>query len=200
MLTAPRPALAGATLVLLLNLLAITASLYARYAEQRLDRLPDERAARASTLAATLAPWSAPYHALRGWIHGESGDFAAADAAYTAALRRAPADALLWAEYALVRCRNRVFDGRTTLATGRALALAPTSPAVRQGISRMALSYWHFGDPALREFWRQSLRWELDHNRATFLATLDREGYRATFCAWHAAELGEKSWCAGQAP
>lgn len=194
------PALAGAALVLLLNLLALTASLYGRYAEQRLDRLPDERAERAATLAATLAPWSARYQALRGWIHGESGDFTAADAAYAAALRRAPADALLWAEYALVRCRNRVFDDRTTLATRRALTLAPTSPAVRQGISRMALSYWRFGEPELRDLWRQSLRWELDHNRATFLATLDREGYRATFCAWHAAGLGEAAWCEGRAP
>jgi hypothetical protein len=199
-LKSPKPALAGAALVLLLNLLALTASLYGRYAEQRLDRLPDERALRASALAATLAPWSAPHQALRGWIHGESGDFATADRAYTIALSRAPADALLWAEYALVRCRNRVFDGRTTLATQRALALAPASPAVRQGVSRMALSYWRFGDAELRELWRQSLRWELDHNRATFLATLDREGYRATFCAWHAAGLGEEPWCGGTAP
>jgi len=195
-----RPALAGAALLLLLNLSALVAGAYGRYAEQRLDRLPDERAARAGTLAATLAPWSAQGLALKGWIHGGSGDFATADAAYRAALRRAPADALLWAEYALVLGRNRVFDQRLTLATRRALELAPASPAVRQGIARMALSYWRFADTPVRELWRQSLRWELDHNRAAFLQSLDREGSRGTFCAWHAADLGEQPWCRGQAP
>jgi hypothetical protein len=195
-----KPALAGAALLLLLNLLALTAGAYGRYAEQRLDRLPDERAARAAALAASLAPWSARPRALSGWINGESGDFAAADAAYVAALRRAPGDALLWAEYALVLGRNRAFDERMTLATRRALALAPTSPAVRQGVSRMALAYWRFGSAELRELWRQSLRWELDHNRATFLQALDQGGHRRLFCASHATELGEEPWCRGEAP
>lgn len=195
-----KPALAGAALLLLLNLSALTAGLYGRYAEGRLDRLPDERAARASTLGARLAPWSAQFLALRGWIHGQSGDFASAEAAYAAALRRAPADALLWAEYALVLGRNRAFDERLALATRRALELAPASPAVRQGIARMALSYWRFGAPPVRELWRQSLRRELDHNRAAFLESLAREGYRGTFCAWHAADLGEEPWCRREAP
>jgi hypothetical protein len=190
-----KPALAGAALLLLLNLLALAAGLYARYAEQRLDRLPDPRAARASALAAGLAPWSAPARALQGWIGGESGDFEAADAAYAAALRRAPADALLWAEYALVLGRNRVFDARMEQATRRALALAPTSPAVHQGLARMGLSYWRFADPPVRELWRRSLRWELDRDRAAFLLALEREGYRGTFCAWHAGDLGEAAWC-----
>jgi tetratricopeptide (TPR) repeat protein len=194
-----KPALAGAALLLLLNLLALAAGLYARYAEQRLDRLPDARAARASALATGLAPWSAPTRALEGWIHGESGDFEAADAAYVAALRRAPADALLWAEYALVLARNRVFDARLEHATRRALALAPTSPAVRQGLSRMGLAYWRFAEPPVRELWRQSLRWELDRDRAAFLLALDREGFRGTFCAWHAEDLGEAAWCRGAA-
>jgi hypothetical protein len=190
-----KPALAGAALLLLLNLLALTASLYAYFAEQRLDVLPDLRATRASAHATWLAPWSARYRALRGWVLANSGDFAGADAAYLGALKLAPADSLLWAEYALVLGRNRIFDERLTLATTRALALAPASPAVRQGVSRMALSYWRFGSPELRELWRQSLRWELDHNRASFLNALDREGHRRAFCANQAAELGEQAWC-----
>lgn len=195
-----RTALAGAAGVLLLNLMALAATLYAGYAERRLDRLPDERAARAGALAAALAPWSATHHALAGWIHGGSSDVEAAEAHYAAALRRAPADALLWAEYALVLCRNRAFDDRLTHVTRRALALAPASPAVRQGVARMALAYWRFGDEELRDLWRQSLRWELDHNRAVFLQALERDGGKRAFCAWQAAELGEQAWCAGAAP
>ena len=192
-----RPAaLAAAALLLLLNLSALAAALYAHFAEQRLDALPDERAARASTLAAQLAPWSATHRATQGWILGDSGDFAAADAAYQHALRRAPADALLWAEYALVLGRNRVFDQRLTLATQRALALAPSSPAVRQGISRMALSYGLFAEAPVREIWRQNLRWELDRNRATFLYAVTQDGYRRAFCIQYAADLGESAWCA----
>jgi hypothetical protein len=196
----PRAALAGAALLLLLNLLALTASLYGDYAERHLDRLPDERVERAGAFAVALAPWSASRQALQGWIQAESGNFAAADAAYVRALRRAPADALLWAEYALALARNRMFDERLHQATDRALALAPTSPAVRQGVSRMALTYWRFGSDPLRELWRQSLRWELDHNRTTFLQSLDREGYRRAFCADQAEGFNEQAWCAGAPP
>ncbi|MGQ0586160.1 MAG: hypothetical protein ACT4PK_03030 [Gammaproteobacteria bacterium] len=193
----PKPALAGAALLLLLllNLLALAGATYHRFAEQRLDLLPDERATRAAAHAAALAPWSAPYRALQGWIHGESGDFAAADAAYVGALRLAPADALLWAEYAQALGRNRMFDQRLALATRRALELAPASPAVRQGVAYMGLGWWRFGDAELRELWRQSLRWELDHNRDAFLHALGRDGHKRVFCASHAAELGEESWC-----
>jgi len=196
----PKPALAGAALLLLLNLLALAASVYAEYAEQRLDRLPDEPAQRAGALAVALTPWSAPRQALHGWILADSGDFPAADAAYRKALRRAPADALLWAEYALALARNRMFDARLLLATQRALALAPTSPAVRAGVSRMALTYWRFGSEPLRELWRQSLRWELDHNRSAFLQAMDRDGYRRAFCLDQAAVFNEQAWCAGAAP
>jgi len=196
----PKPALAGAALLLLLNLLALTASVYGDYAEHRLDRLPDESAERAGALAVALTPWSAPRQALHGWILAESGDFAAADAAYRQALQRAPADALLWAEYALALARNRMFDERLDLATARALALAPTSPAVRQGVSRMALTYWRFGSDPLRELWRQSLRWELDHNRTEFLQAMDREGYRRAFCLQQAEVFNEQAWCAGASP
>jgi hypothetical protein len=196
----PRPALAGAALLLLLNLLALAASVYAEYAEQRLDRLPDEGAQRASALAVALTPWSAQRQALHGWILAESGDFTAADAAYRQALAAAPADALLWAEYALALARNRMFDERLHLATSRALALAPTSPAVRQGVARMALTYWRFGSAPLRELWRQSLRWELDHNRTAFLQAMDRDGYRRAFCLDQAAAFNEQAWCSGAPP
>ena len=192
----PKPALVGAALLLLLNLSSLAAALYANFAEQRLDLLPDLRASRASALAAALAPWSATHRALHGWVLGDSGDFESAQAAYLGALRRAPADALLWAEYAQVLGRNRVFDERLTAATQRALALAPASPAVRQGISRMALAYGLFGEGPVRELWRQNLRWELDHSRETFLHTVQQDGYRRAFCLKYAPDLGESAWCA----
>ena len=102
---------------------------------------------------------------------------------------------MLWAEYALALTRNDVFDERLTLATRRALELAPSSPAVRHSVSRMALSYWRFGSTELRELWQQTLRWDLDHNRDAFLQDISLEGWRAAFCAQHAATLGEEVWC-----
>lgn len=195
-----KPALLGAAVLLLLNLLALAASMYGDFAERGLDRLPDDSVDRAGVLAGTLAPWLAPHHARRGWIAAESGDFPAADAAYLKALRRAPADALLWAEYALALARNRMFDARLLLATRRALALAPTSPAVRQAISRMALTYWRFGSAELRGLWQQALRWELDHNRTAFLQSVDRDGYRRAFCLDQAEAFNEQDWCRGAAP
>lgn len=190
-----RPALAGAALLLLLNLLAFTAAIYHRFAEQRLDALPDERAARAAALASSFAPWSATHAALHGWIEAEAGNLAATEAAYRKALRTAAADPVLWAEYALALTRNGVFDERLAVATRRALELAPSSPAVRHSVSRMALSYWRFGSAELRELWQQTLRWDLDHNRDAFLRDIAQAGWRTAFCAQHAATLGEEAWC-----
>ena len=187
-------------LVAALNLLNLLASGYERRAEQRLDVLPDAAAESDSTAAAALSYWNARRHALRGWISAEEGDIEAAVASYAKALRRAPADAVLWAEYAQALARNRVFDGRLTWATLRALTLAPASPAVRQGVSRMGFSYWRQGEADLQELWRQSFRWELDHNRASFLRTVEDDGLRATFCARHAEVLGEAAWCGKVAP
>lgn len=179
----------------LLNVLNLVAAGYERRAEYLLDTLPNDAARRASAIAAALAPWSASRNALHGWIAADAGELEPAVAAYARALRAAPADPLLWAEYAQALGRNRVFDGRLTWATLRALTLAPSSPAIRQGISRMGLHYWRRGDPQLQELWRQSFRWELDHNRTSFLRTLEDGGYRETFCATQAEALGETAYC-----
>jgi hypothetical protein len=194
-----RPALFGLlALAFLLNLLNLVAAGYEWRAEHSLDALPDEAARRASAIAASLTPWSAPRNALRGWIAADAAELEPAAAAYARALRAAPADALLWTEYAQALSRNRVFDGRLTWATLRALALAPSSPAVRQSVSRMGLHYWRRGEPQLQELWRQSFRWELDHNRTSFLRTVEDGGYRRTFCAMHAEPLGEAAYCGGR--
>jgi len=186
-----------AGLVLLLNLLNLSAFAYSRYAEARLDRLPDPRAETASSVAQALTPWSARRVAVNGWILAVGGSADASAAAYERALRWAPADPLLWTEYAQALARGRLFDERLPLATRRALALAPNSPAVRQSVSHMGLSYWRHGSPELKELWRQSTRWELDHNRLSFLRSLDDLEYRAPFCRYHAQELGEEAWCQG---
>ena len=190
-------AASAASLLFLLNLSALGAFAYSRYAESRLDKLPDDSAAAAAATAATLAPWSARYAALNGWILVDGGAVDEAAQRYERALSWSPADSLLWTEYAQALARGDVFDERLTLATRRALALAPASPAVRTAVSQMGLSYWRHGQPEVKDLWRQSMRWELDHNRASFLAKLDEYEYRISFCLYHAKELGEEAWCAG---
>jgi len=64
----------------------------------------------------------------------------------------------------------------------------------------MGLAYWSRGGPELRDLWRQSMRWELDHDRDSYLRTLVQRGDRMAFCARHAAALGEETWCSETHP
>lgn len=192
------PAAAAVVLILVLGALDLSATAYGRYAEARLDRLPDPGVQAAAALATAFSPWSAQPAALHGWILAQGGSRDEAIAAYLRALRWAPADALLWAEYAQALARMEVFDERMTWATRRALELAPSSPAVRDTVATMGLAYWRRGEEALHDLWRQSIRWQLDHSRGSFLSAVEGREQRGAFCLRYAAALGEAAWCRPQ--
>lgn len=175
---------------------------YARYAERHLDRPRDPSVVEAAALATRLSPWAQRRLALAGWIATEADQPEIADAYYRRALRWAPGDPLLWAEYAQARSRRGHFDAATLAATQQALYLAPTSAAVQHAIAAIGLSYWRRGTPELHAAWQRALRYELDHNRGQFLQQVLRRGQSAVFCADLAARVGEQRWCSavGQKP
>ena len=186
---------AGAAALAVLNLLNLAAGAYAEYAERHLDQPAGDRTLAASHNAATLTPWSARRTALEGWILAERRRGEESQAAYTTALAAAPADSILWSEYAMALARTGLYRA-LDVPTERACALAPASPAVQGASAAMALSYWEHGAAPVRAAWMQSLRYELNHDRQPFLRSVITHGRALMFCDQLAPALGEDAWCA----
>lgn len=188
-------ALLAVAVLALLNLAALASTAYTGFAERGLDRPPSPAALAAARIASRWAPWSSQSAALQGWLLAEARDAEGAVAAYRRALRLAPADPVLWNEYALARARLGLFDASLTLAVQRTQQLAPTSAAVRRSLADMGLNYWQWGTAEQRALWLVSMRAELAHSRGPFLGHALTRGRARTFCQGPAAELGEARWC-----
>ncbi len=186
----------GAAFLLVGSGLNLLGGAYAQYAEGRLDQAESESTTQASRLSALLTPWNARRQGLYGWVLTERHQGEEAETRYLTALRWAPADPLLWAEYALSLARSGRFDESLLHAIRRAQTLAPHSPAVQNSIAAIGLSYWRRGTQELRERWLMSMRYERDHNRQTFLDQVVTRGQALTFCTDAAPRLGEQQWCA----
>lgn len=185
-----------AGLLALLNLANLAGAGYARFAENHLDRPGASGTQAAARIAARGSPWSSSRAALQGWVHAENRDAAATQAAYRQALRLAPGDALLWAEYGLALARIGQFDAQLTLVLARAVRLAPTSDAVGRSIAELGLSYWPRGTPEQQGLWLAGMRAELARSRGEFLGHVLTRGQGKTFCRDAAHRLGEERWCA----
>jgi hypothetical protein len=187
--------LAATGILAALNLLNLAGGAYAAYAAAHLGTPRADDALNAARISVSLAPWSSARSAQLGWVLAERGDGEASAAAYADALRWAPADPLLWNEFALAQGRARRFGPAFGLAVATSNRLAPTSPAIQASNAAMALSYWRDGSPDVRREWRQSVRYELDNNRPAFQRQLLAMGYWVPFCAYVAADVGEQAWC-----
>lgn len=168
---------------------------YAGHAERHLHRPGDPSVGAAARLASRITPWSERRQALSGWVSIETQRMAEADVSYRSALRWAPADPLLWAEYAQALSRQNRFDEAALLATRRAQSLAPNSPAVQGMIAALGLSFWPRGSQELRHAWQIAMRYELDHNRNSFLNQVLVRGQTRVFCTGPGPGLGETRWC-----
>lgn len=184
----------GAAGLAVLHVCNLLGSAYSGYAERRLDTAREASAMAAADVAVKLTPWSSRRAALRAWLLAEHGS-SAAYAAYEDALRLAPAEPLLWIEFAQAMARLGRFDPVLQSAVGQAGRLAPHSPAVRSASAAMGLSYWPRGSAALRELWLQAMRAELAQNRSAFLASAIARGQAVAFCADPGPQLGERDWC-----
>lgn len=184
----------------LLNLAQLIGTGYAGFATRRLDRSPTPGSLAAARVASELSPWSSPNAALLGWIHAENRAAEPALAAYARALRLAPADGVLWAEYAQALGRLGRFDATMAHATRRAQTLAPHSAAVVRALAGVGLGYWTRGDDALHAAWIESMRAELQRNRGGFLGDVLARGQGGIFCRGPAEILRESAWCERIAP
>lgn len=189
-----------AALLALLNLCALAAAGYAAAADRQLDRPESPKVLAAARIASQLAPWSAKYHALHGWLLAENRLAEESLAAYDEALRLAPADAVLWAEYAQVLARLGRFDDALTGALEQARTLAPNSPVIQRTLAELGLAYFERGNARQREIWLDAMRAELAQNRKPLLTHVLTRGQRQLFCLELAPKLGEEAWCKSLPP
>jgi Flp pilus assembly protein TadD len=189
-------AAAAAALLALFNLCSLAAAGYATAAQRQLDNPESPKTIAAARIAARLAPWSAKYHALHGWVLAENHRDEESRAQYRRALQVAPADALLWAEYAQVLARLGHFDDTLSEALHQARALAPNSPAVQRTLADIGLAYYERGNIAQREVWVEAMGRELIRDRRTFLAHVQTRGQTGLFCRELAGQFHEGAWCA----
>ena len=192
-------ALSSALVLALANLANLAGAGYASVASSYLDRPESPGALAAAQIAAQVSPWSGSRNALHGWLLAENRRADESDAAYRKALRLAPADPLLRAEYALALARLGRFDAALTEAVAQAQKLAPNSPAVQRSLAELGLSYWARGSQEQRALWLTSMRYELAHSRNDFLAHALTRGQGQTFCREMAPPLDEKKWCESMA-
>ena len=195
--------IAGIAAALLLALASgglLLAAAYASFAERHLDDPRDLRAVTASRIAASLAPWTASTLALHAWLLMEQGDAGLARLVYHRALRLAPADALLWAEYAIAMTRLDPNDSTILGAVARAQQLAPSSPAIQAALAELGLNSWNTSSEELRTLWLSSMRHQLIYARTAFLGMTVARGQVFTFCSGPANDLGERSWCESKVP
>jgi tetratricopeptide (TPR) repeat protein len=185
----------AATLLALLNLCALAAAGYAAVSGRQLDRPESPQVLAAARIASRLAPWSAKYHALHGWLLAENRRADEAEAEYRSALKLAPADALLWAEYAQVLARLGRYDAALTESLEQARILSPNSPVIERMVAELGLSYYEHGNARQREVWLEAMRSELARSRGLFLSHVLTRGQREPFCREIAPQLAEEAWC-----
>jgi len=132
---------------------------YLRFSDQRAIAAETREAARrAAGIAQNLQPFSA-----RALQAEASSDYflnqpKLAIAEYESALLKAPADAYLWRDYALVLVHQGIFDARLERAVTQAQSWAVKSPPIHVSLAVVGLNVYQQSNAAMRALWFKSMR------------------------------------------
>lgn len=171
------------------------AEAYATYARENLTGSRGaEQALASAELALQLIPQHAGYQSLRARAERRRGDPQATAHLYRQALKRAPADAVLWRDYALFLLSRGEY-GAAQHAIARAQALSPANRGLHLSLGLTGLSIWQTAPPPLRELWSRSIEFRLRHQPKEFLRYVFASGQEAMLCRHFATEPALKDWC-----
>lgn len=150
----------------------------------------------AAQIALRLAPWRASAHAVLAQSWSAEGRFETAIVHAREAVQGRPGDGYMWQYLArLESARGNPKD--EALAFYRmALRRSANAAPLHRAIAIDGVRHWRFGDTELRQLWRDSMRYSLQHERRQFLkevAALRRDPY---WCAAHRDALPIAQWCA----
>lgn len=112
------------------------------------------------------------------------------------AIRLAPADGYLWAEYAQFLLRAGAPDQDVYQATRRSNHLAPSSRSVQRSNAQAAQQYWFFAGDLLQDEWMRSMQFMLRHEPAKFRRMMIQSRRAELLCPLIGDALGEAMWCA----
>lgn len=144
--------------------------------------------------AVRLAPWRADYRRDFAGNLWDDGDHEASVRQLAAALRYAPADPALWAQYEFELALSAPQDPRVPRAAERVAALGPNQPELQQAQANLAVQAWLKVGPEVRQIWLHSLRYALARDHDGFLLRSFRVGGETNLCS-SAAALGIQQWC-----
>ncbi len=179
-----------------LNARWLLAEAYATYARENLNRArAGETALAAAGLAQRLQPDNSGYLSLLGRAERRYGSGQVAEAHYRDALKRAPSDAGVWRDFALLQVAEQDHGAQLEHALERAQTLNPTSRNLHLVLGLTGLSTWSSASPALRRLWSRSVTFRLRHGRKEFLRYVFASGREATLCQNFELDAALRDWC-----
>ncbi len=174
----------------------LLAEVYAAYARENLTRdASPEMAAAAAGLSVRFNPGNATYLSLLARSEQLRGHGSEAERRYRTALQRAPVDAYLWRDYALLRPVGSRYDAQIVHAVERAQTLAPTGQGVHLSLGVVGLMDWPRSNPRLRNLWRRSIEFSLRRHREEFLRHVYASGQETRMCQEFLLRRGSDDWC-----
>jgi hypothetical protein len=144
--------------------------------------------------AVRLAPHRAGYRRDYAAALWDSGNAEGAGQQLGEALRDAPADGALWAQYEFQLLQQSPDDPALRYAISRVDELGPHQAELQLAQADLAAQSWHWVSPAVRQAWLPSLRFVLAQDRDDFLVRSFRRGDEGNLCS-AASELGLAPWC-----
>lgn len=171
----------------------LLSALYVQYS-QELDRSGHGALALSTAQSAeSLAPWR--IDAYRAAMHAGAGADSARLQASATALRWAPADPYLWAERGRALMMSNYFGSPLADVLRNVHELAPYSPQLHRTNAWYGRIYWHRGNPEVRAYWLQSLRFTIRISPRRYLRAMAKAGYAQELCWGAGQELNLSWWC-----
>jgi hypothetical protein len=180
----------------LLQFALLLADQYGQYSAEILRENHDAKvAAQAAASGISLAPYIPALHESLALALIADGQVETGLIRHREALRLAPADAQLWAEYSESLAYTGHFGPELEQAQHNALSLGPESARVNWQIALLGARYWNRGNTAQQADWARAMLKTLDEYPARFQYTLVNIGRASAVCVYAGAELGLARWC-----
>jgi hypothetical protein len=180
----------------LLQFASLLADQYGQYSAEILRENQDAKvAAQAAASGIALAAYIPALHEASALALVADGQVKAGLIQHREALRLAPADAQLWAEYSESLAYTGHFGSDLELAQRNALRLGPESARVNWQIALIGARYWNRGNTAQQADWARAMLKTLAEHPTRFQYTLVRIGRASAVCVYTGSELGLARWC-----
>jgi hypothetical protein len=189
-------AVAFCLVLTLLQFALLLADQYGQYSVEILRDNQDAKvAAQAAATGIALAPYVPMAHEALALALMSDGQVKVSLIQHRQALRLAPADAQLWAEYAESLAHTGHFGSDLDQAQHNSLSLGPQSARVNWQIALLGARYWNRGNTTQQADWARAMLNTLRAYPVAFEYALVNTGRASAVCVYAGTELGLARWC-----